>query len=274
MTQSIEHRGGRISFRVRGGGAPVVLIQGVGVHGDGWLPQVDALRSRFTCLTIDNRGMGGSEAPPSNVPLTVESMADDCRAVMTHLDWLNAHVVGHSLGGAVAQQLAVTSPAMVSSLSLLCTFASGRDAAPMTLRMIHLGMRSRVGTRRMRRAGFLRLVMSRRGFAACDVETTAARLEPLFGHDLADQPPIVDRQLKALRQFDLADQLPALANITTLVVSAAEDPIAPPSGGQRLANAIPGARHVELPDASHGVPLEQPDRVNQLLLDHLTAASR
>lgn len=268
----ITHRGGQIAYRLRGAGPNVLMIQGVGVHGDGWLPQVEAMQSRFTCVTFDNRGMGRSDPPPKGEPLTVQSMADDCAVLMQRLGWTSAHVIGHSLGGAVALQLALDAPQHVDSLSLLCTFASGRDAAPMTMRMLYLGMRTRLGSRSMRRSGFLQLVMSRRGIAATpDAGLLAVELEPLFGHDLADQPPVVNQQLKALRAFDVSDRLNELAAIPTLVVTAAEDPIAPPRAGRRLAQGIPGARYVELDNASHGVPIEQPARMNELLIEHLSA---
>ena len=60
---SAEYRGCRLAYRVEGSGPPVVLVQGVGVAGSGWAPQVQALRQRFACLTFDNRGMGASQPP-------------------------------------------------------------------------------------------------------------------------------------------------------------------------------------------------------------------
>ena len=118
----VEHHGCRLVYRVGGDGPPVLLVQGVGVHGDGWRPQVDALAGRFRCLTFDNRGMGRSQ--PAGGPVTVEQMAEDARALMDAQGWDSAHVVGHSLGGAVALHLALTTPPRVRSLSLLCTFAA------------------------------------------------------------------------------------------------------------------------------------------------------
>lgn len=266
----IESRGCRLAFDVRGSGTPVLLVQGVGVQGDGWRPQTDALAERYTCITFDNRGLGRSQ--PVGAPVTVAQMAEDARAVLDAERIASAHVVGHSLGGLVAVQLALLAPERVRSLALLCTFARGHDAAPLDARMMLLGLRTRVGTRRMRRRGFLGLVLPPHALAAADVDAEAARIAELFGHDLADQPPIVAQQLRALRAADASARLAELAGIPTLVVSAAHDPIAPPRAGRALAAGIPGARYVEFDDASHGLPITHADRVNALLLEHIAAA--
>lgn len=266
MNQIVEHRGCSFHYTTRGSGPKVLFIQGVGVQGDGWRPQTGALADRYACLTFDNRGMGKSQ--PLAGPITVEQMADDTRAVLDAAGWDAAHVVGHSLGGLVAVQLALAFRERVKSLSLLCTFTGSQTAAPLTPRMIWLGMRSRVGTRRMRRRGFLKLVLPP-GHAA-DLGALADKLADLFGHDLADQPPVADQQLKALRAVDLTPRLGELAGLPTLVVNAAHDPIAPPSAGRALANGIPGSRYVEIADASHGWPITHTEQANAMLAGHFT----
>ena len=136
--------------------------------------------------------------------------------------------------------------------------------------MIWLGMRSRIGPRRARRRAFLRFVMPPDALRnGADADALAAELEPLFGHDLADQPPVTMKQLGAMKRYDATPRLAELGGIPTLVVSAAHDPIAPPRAGRAIAAGIPGARYVEMADASHGVPIHQAERINALLLDHL-----
>lgn len=267
--QTVEHRQCHIAYKVRGNGPAVLLIQGVGVHGDGWLPQINELASRYTCLSFDNRGMGKSQ--PTGTTVSVEQMADDALAVLNAEGITSAHVIGHSLGGLVALQLALSARVRVRSLSLLCTFSSGQLAAPLSLRMIWLGLRSRVGTRRMRRSGFLQLIFppGQIAEATAQVDHFAA----LFGHDLADHPPIEGAQLWALRAANLTPRLGELAGLPTLVVSGCHDPIAPPCAGQALRDGIPGSRYVEMADASHGLPITHADRVNMLLLAHLSASA-
>lgn len=269
MERIFEHRGCPLYCTVQGQGPAVLFIQGVGVHGDGWRPQVESLAAHYTCVTFDNRGVGRSL--PAAGPMTVSQMADDARAVLDGCDVESAHVIGHSLGGLVALQLALDARPRVRSLSLLCTFASGGAAAPLTPRMIWLGFRSRVGTRRMRRRGFLSIILP--PGEPADPERSAADLASLFGHDLGDQLPIVDVQLKAMRGTDLTARLPELVGLPTLVMSGALDPIAPPSVGRVMAAGIPGARYMEAADASHGLPITHAAWLNGELRAHLAAVA-
>lgn len=266
---TVEHRGCTLVGELRGDGpAAVVLIQGVGVHGAGWTPQVDVLAKRFRCLTFDNRGMARSQ-PLGGRPLTVEQMADDAAALMDAAGIDSAHVIGHSLGGLIALRLALEHPARVKSLLLLCTFADGRIPNRLTPWMVWTGLRTRIGPRRLRRRAFLRFVMPPHALRQSpNLDVVAHELEPLFGHDLADPAPVTMKQLAAMKRCDLTDRIGEIG-IPTVVISAAHDPIAPPYAGRAIARGIRDARYIELSDASHGVPIHQADRINGLLLHHL-----
>ena len=268
----IEHRGCKLAYEVRGNGPPVVFIQGVGVHGDGWKPQIDPLSLHYQCMSFDNRGMAKSQ--PIGVPVTVEQMGEDTLALMDAIGWESAHVVGHSMGGLIALNVALTAPKRVRSLSLLCTFADGRDAAPLTPRMIWLGMRTRIGTRRMRRNAFLRLVMFTDSMSQRERDELAVELEPLFGHDLADQPPIVSKQLSAMRKYDAKPRLGELSQIPTLIVNAEHDPISPPKVGRAMHEAMRGSKYVEMPNVSHGVPIQSSGEINVMLRTHIDASEK
>ncbi|MEO8131824.1 MAG: alpha/beta fold hydrolase, partial [Bryobacteraceae bacterium] len=240
--KSLLHKGCPLAYKTSGKGAPVVFIQGVGLHGDGWKPQVDELAAKYTCLSFDNRGMGRSQ--PMGAPITVEQMAEDTLALMDSLGWQSAHIAGHSLGGLVAQHLGLTARSRVRSLSLLCTVARGADATSLSPWMLAVGLRTRIGPRRARRMAFLQIVMPPEVLATADRDALAAELEASFGHDLADQPPVVMKQLSALRAYDATNRLRELSGIPTLVVSAKHDHIAPPDRGRALADGIPGSRFV------------------------------
>ncbi len=268
--ESVEYGGCRLSYRLSGSGPPVLLVQGVGVHGDGWAPQTAALSAAYRCLSFDNRGMGRSQ--PVGGVVTVERMAADALAIMDRVGWESAHVVGHSLGGVIAQHLGLSVPDRIRSLSLLCTVARGSDATKLSGRMLWLGIRSSVGTRRMRRRAFLQIVMPPGAFRDRDPDETANTLAPIFGHDIADRPPIAMKQLGALRAYDATPRLADLGRFPTLVVSAEYDPIAPPRYGRALAAAIPGARYVEFPGSSHGVTIQRAAEINSLLAEHLASA--
>ena len=103
-----------------------------------------------------------------------------------------------------------------------------------------------------------------------DRDTLEATLADLFGRDLADQPPIVLAQLKAMSRYDALGQFASLASIPTLVVSATNDRIALPAFGRELAAAIPGSRYVEIPDAGHAVPIQCAGAINALLRQHVS----
>src|SRR5687768_4749782 len=123
--QQLEHRGCKLSYCIAGNGPPVLMIQGAGMHGDGWLPQIEGLADQYRCLRFDNRGMGKSQ--PFGAAITIEQMAEDARVIMDAEGWQSAHVAGHSMGGLIALHLALSEPKRVRSLALLCTFARGSE---------------------------------------------------------------------------------------------------------------------------------------------------
>jgi pimeloyl-ACP methyl ester carboxylesterase len=259
-----------IAYTTRGNGPAALFIQGVAVHGSGWLPQTEELAGDFRCISFDNRGIGGSRPVPRR--LTVESMADDAFALLDHLGIGSAHLIGHSLGGVIAQHMALSHPERCRSLSLLCTVSRGADATRMSGRILWLGIASTIGPRRSRRNAFLRIITAPGSVPPGSEEQLAAQLAPLFGHDLADRPPVAMKQLAALRSYDATERLEDLAGMPTLVVSAEHDLIAPARFGRALAAAVPGARYVEIEDAAHGVTIQRAPAVNGLLREHLGAA--
>ena len=123
----LETAGAALHYTREGQGPPVLLVQGVGVVGEGWRPQIDGLADRFTVLAFDNRGFGGSTIRDG--ALSIESMAGDAIALVDALGFERFHVAGHSMGGVIAQAIALRATARVRSLAFLCTFAHGRDGA-------------------------------------------------------------------------------------------------------------------------------------------------
>jgi pimeloyl-ACP methyl ester carboxylesterase len=255
-------------YEVSGSGAPVLLIQGVGVVGRGWLPQVKELSEKFQVITFDNRGIG--QSVNRNADLTIECMVADTLNLLDHLKLKSAHIVGHSMGGTIAQKLAIDHPEKVKSLSLLCTFSRGRQAIQLNSRIFWLGIRTRVGTKKMRRKAFLEILYSKRFLAeVTSFDELSLQTGKMVGRDLADAPPIIMRQLKALSQHDSLADLSKLSGFPTLVVSSQEDPIAQPKFGLDLASRIPGAKYIEIENASHGIVLERPNEMNKILSDFM-----
>ncbi len=267
---TLERSDTTIHYEVDGSGPPVLLIQGVGVIGAGWRPQVEGLRNEFRLCVFDNRGIGRSG--PIGRRLTIEAMAGDALALLDALGWERAHVVGHSMGGLIAEQLALDAPERVKSLALLCTPEWGGQGAWPGLRVIWIGLRNRVGAREARRRAFLELILPKSALETTDLDAFALQMQPYFGRDLAENPPILMQQVGAMRRHDVRSKLARLSSIPTVVVSADEDQIAPPTAGRATAERIVNARHVELPDSGHGVTIHRAEMVNRLLAAHWVAA--
>lgn len=248
----------------------MLFVQGVGVPGEGWRPQIDGLRGSYRCAWFDHRGIGRSG--PVGGTLSIAALVDDTLAVMDDLGWASAHLVGHSMGGIIAHQLALEHRERVRSLGLLCTFVRGKDAARLTRAILWLGLRTRIGTRRMRRNAFLEIVSPKSERAGTDLDALAGRYGAVFGRDLADQPDVAFAQVRAMSRHDDVARLAELCGIPTLIVSATEDPISLPEYGRSLAAHITPARFHEFPDAAHGVTITHADAVNRLLSEHLAAA--
>ena len=248
------------------------MIQGVGAGGLGYNPQVEILEKHFACLTFDNRGIGLSQ--PAGAPITVKQMADDTLALMDREEWPSAHLVGHSMGGLIALELALTAKLRVRSLSLLCTFARGADATRMTPTLLWILLRLKYGSPRLRRQAFTQLVMPPGWTGGGPDSGIAEKLSAVFGQDIGDLPPITAEQLTALRSHDVTPRLIELAGIPTLVISGEKDRMAPPASGRVIAAGIPGSRYVEIAGASHAFPVIDAERCGALLLEHLNEAGR
>ena len=156
--QSFEFEGCKFAYRVEGAGPPLIMIQGVGAHGVAYNPIVEILKAHYTCVTFDNRGIGASQ--PTGKKLTVKQMGRDSLALMDHLGWTSAHVVGHSLGGLISLELALIAKPRVRSLTLLNTFANGADARRFNLQDHVDWAAAQVWDAKMRRKAFMELVMA------------------------------------------------------------------------------------------------------------------
>lgn len=257
---SLEHRGCRLNYRVVGDGPPVVMIQGAGVGLDGWKPQEEVLSQRFRCLVFDNRGYGASQ--PLGEVFDLEAMVDDTIALADAAGFDRFHVLGHSMGGLIALGVALRVPERIRTLALLNTFGTGAVPTRVDPKILWIGTRSAIGPRRWRRHAFLEFVMPPSLLETADKDALAAELGALFGHDLADRPSIVMKQLGAMSGVDYLPRLHELAGVPALIATGALDPLAPPSAAEALARALPDARLEIMADASHGAPIQHPARVN------------
>ena len=191
-----------IHYIREGTGTPLILVQGAGVVGEGWRPQIDALREHHAIVALDNRGIGGSTYRAAT--LTIEDMAGDVLAIADAEGFDRFHLAGHSIGGLIAQEIALRARHRVLTLALLCTFERGRQASRLTPDIIWKGLRTRIGSRAMRRQAFMELVMPGAYLAGADRRGSrvAARdaVRPRSRRSAGDRHEAARRRLTLRRQ--------------------------------------------------------------------------
>lgn len=245
-----------LAYAEHGAGDPVLLLHGQGGRGDAWALQVPALAATYRVLTPDLRGHGGSTVTPR--PYTMPRLADDIAGLIRSLDLPPCHIVGHSLGGMVALQLALDAPGLVRSLAIVNSTAFGDGS-----KLRSLAVRTFIRLRGM--PAFAR-ANTRLHLPDPDQEPLRKRLVDLMG----DTPAA--GYIAAQDAVDAFDVRPRLAQIAapTLVVHSDHDLI-PLADKQLLANTIPRARLAIVEQSRHLVVWDQPERLTALLLAHLAA---
>jgi pimeloyl-ACP methyl ester carboxylesterase len=118
---TLPGQGISLAYREAGQGQPLVLAMGLGADGGAWAPHVRAWARRFRCVAVDNRGAGASSAPPG--PYSTAQLADDYAELITELGLGPVPVAGISMGGAIAQELALRHPALITRLVLVSSWA-------------------------------------------------------------------------------------------------------------------------------------------------------
>ncbi len=249
-------------YEVAGEGDPVVFIHGLGSSTRDWEYQVPFFAQRFRVIVFDVRGHGRSDKPPG--PYSVPMFAQDTAALIRALEAAPAHVVGISMGGMIAFQLAVDEPELVRSLVVV---NSGPEVVARTLqeRLQILQRFLIVRLLGMRKMGE---VLSKRLFPNPD----QAQLRKIFVERWAENDPRAYREaMRALVGWSVADRLSEI-RCPTLVIASDQD-YTPVSAKEAYVSRIPNARLVVIPNAHHAVTVERPEAFNQILLDFLTQLS-
>ena len=256
----------RIAWERRGSGEPLLLIHGLGYARWGWEPVLPGLAERFDVLLFDNRGIGESDAPPG--PYTVAEMAADAVQVLDEAGVERAHVVGTSLGGMVAQELALTHPGRVTRLVLACTTPGSSVAHPMPQQTVSL----------LAEAATLEPAVALRRFVenALSPRTVAERpelVERILAHRLAtaQTPAAWAAQAAAGATFDPDERLETLS-ASTLVVTGTEDVVVDPQNADILGSLLPDVRLVSFPGTGHLFFWEEPDRFVECVTSFLEEA--
>ena len=257
-----QGEGARLYWESTGAGAPVLLVMGLGMNATGWWRTVPVLSESLRVIAFDNRGAGRSDKPEG--PYSVAQMADDAMAVLDAAEEPAAHVYGISLGGMIAQQIALRHPNRVRSLVLGATTPGGHRAVPLDDDVVAFFMRRR------------EMPPYEAAWASVPYsygEETRLHGGQRIAEDVEQrlrypiEPVGYAGQLGAAMSHDASDRLAELSQ-PTLVVHGDADRIVPTGNGQVLAESIPGARLELLAGAGHLYPTDAP-AADRVVLDFL-----
>lgn len=246
-------------FETAGSGTPLLFVHGLGSSGRDWEAQTAAFAKDYFVIAADLRGHGRSGDPPG--PYRIADFAQDLVRLLDHLGCGPAHVVGISLGGGIAFQLAVDAPARVKSLVIV------NSAPEMILRTLLQKFAIWQRRKLMKWLGLPRFgqLLSKKLFP----DPAQARERETFATRFAGNRvrPYTDT-LNALVGWSISAQLGAI-HMPTLILAADQD-YTPVAFKQAYTAQLPNAELVVIPDSRHAMPMERPQAFNRVLADFLS----
>jgi pimeloyl-ACP methyl ester carboxylesterase len=246
-------------YEIQGLGEPLILIMGLSGRGNDWKQQTTEFKKQYRVITFDNRGVGKSDKPPG--PYTIKMMAEDLVGLMDYLNIKRAHILGVSMGGMIAQEIAINHPDRIEKLILGCTYAChDNGSSGMTQEMeaaVKLPIRQATGrlldltiSKFWARISLLPLMKIRfRLLREPDAKGLEAQREACLGHNA----------LARLIQI----------NAPTLVLVGTNDRVLKPSSSEVIANKILNAKLVKAHNGSHGFAMEMRNTFNKEVLNFL-----
>jgi 3-oxoadipate enol-lactonase len=254
----VENQGVKIYWEEEGEGEPLVLIMGLASTIDMWHRTKPLVAEKYRTILIENRGVGRSDVPPP--PYTIATMASDVAAVMDAAGIERARVFGISMGGMIAQEFALNYPERVRSLILGCTNFGGKQLKTATPKVLDI-LKSR---------GQMSPEEAARAMAphTYDANTPKERVE----EDLQIRmqwfptPEGYFGQLGAILSWESRHRLRQI-NVPTLVIHGETDELVPPENGRMIADLIPNAKLLLLPNTSHIFMTDQPEISHKEILN-------
>jgi pimeloyl-ACP methyl ester carboxylesterase len=240
---------------------------GFGMPGAVWGPQVGELQKDHRCCHYDHLGIGDSDRGP--FLRTMSAMAEDATRILDDLSWDRAHIVGVSMGGMIAQELALQFQDRCQSLTLIATHGGATIASLPTLRGMRLFLRGLLGGRKTRLESLPRLLYPDEFLESMDPRALRENLNARLGRP----PPLrtVLGQLYAVWRHATESRLSEMS-LPTLLVRPGKDILVRPTQTDRLARRIPNPRVLRFDDAGHGVTFQKAAMLNGALREHFARA--
>jgi pimeloyl-ACP methyl ester carboxylesterase len=257
----VQANGLNIYYELEGAGAPLLLIRGLGSTCEGFREQIRGLAPHFKVVAFDNRCVGRTDQPQQ--PFAIADMADDTAALLEALEIDSANVFGVSLGGMVAQELALRHPHKVRRLALGCTHAGPRTAVRSPDWAVQIFNESRD----MPRPEALRYsipILFARKTVDDSPELVEAALRVMENNNQPKASYLL--QLGAVMKHDTFDRLREITQ-KALIMTGTADALIDPGNSRLLSEHIPGAKLIEFEETGHLFFTEEPELVNNALID-------
>ena len=254
-------------YEIHGKGYPIVLIRGLGSNADHWYRQVPVLSSTYKVITFDNRGIGRSDTPDG--PYTIPMMAEDTLGLMDTLGISKAHILALSMGGMIAQEIALKYPEKVNGLVLACTHCGGDHAVSASEEIVRIFAEfiftgSQEAAQKAVKCLFAEHTMREAPEVVQQYQEVSGKFPPAT--------EVLVRQLEAVRDHNTWEDLPNIKT-PTFILTGDEDVLVPPENSRILAERIPGARLQVIEKGGHQFLVEQAGASNGAVLEFLKALS-
>lgn len=254
----------RMYYEIHGAGDPLVLIMGLRRNAEWWYRQIPGLSRHFRLLVFDNRGAGRSDKPETDY--SIRMFADDTARLMDVLGMERAHILGVSMGGYIAQELAINHPEKIDRLIIGCSGCGGERAVLMSAERMERFMANKGLTPEQ----ILRKDMDI-FFSDAFVRDNPRFIEDFVEISMRHYQPAhaFFRQWDACQRHDTADRL-GIIRAPTLLMTGDDDPLVPPENSRILKELIPHASLVTFPGRRHCFFIEVADEFNRRAMDFFT----
>ncbi|MEA1953578.1 MAG: alpha/beta fold hydrolase [Campylobacterota bacterium] len=250
-------------YEIHGAGEPLMLVAGLGSDSQSWQPIIEELSQHFLLITPDNRGTG--RTVPQDAETSIQQIADDCMALASYLGFSSFNLLGHSMGGFVALDLAARYPDTVDRLILASTSTSNSKCNDVLFANWVSTLESGMDTIEWFRSIFYWLFTEH--FFENENAVDAA-LHYAVDYPHPQSAVAFRKQVEVIAGFDCFEQLSEIT-AKTLVISGQEDILFPPDVSVSLVQAIPGAAFSVIAHAAHSIHMEQPQVFTECVLDFL-----